>query len=429
MTRSTAFIGGLWFLVWGGMFTGIYALKPAAMSTPMGMFQGLRALLPLVAAYVVTLWALVNRPSTSNLRTPVGLLFFYAATGILTSLFLSPERITSLYWVGVYIAPILVVGLAMERPDAASELRTIIVLNYAINIIITLSLFPEAFRSGLGKISHNDFYDLFLGLGEIRSNGVGRLALVTIIIAMVRLISGKRRTRLLFAGLLLPSLFLLAQTQSRTALLGLAVSSAMLIVIRKFDWRLIFIGPAFAYLIWISGVQWRSQGQFSQVVNLTDRDVIWEQGLEKIRSSPFLGWGFHADRLLLEDAQHMHNSYLHAMIHGGIVGAGFFIAAVVMMWGFIFRRGRIRRIREAQGSEKPWLIESILIIGFLTSRSFFESTAAFYGIDLLLLVPAMAYLVVVLGAGTAAEPAAPVILESHGADRTGPSIALARGRS
>jgi hypothetical protein len=36
------------------------------------------------------------------------------------------------------------------------------------------------------------------------------------------------------------------------------------------------------------------------------------------------------------------------------------------------------------------LTEAILIVGFLTARGFFESTAAFYGVDLLLLVPAMA---------------------------------------
>ncbi len=37
-------------------------------------------------------------------------------------------------------------------------------------------------------------------------------------------------------------------------------------------------------------------------------------------------------------------------------------------------------------------MQSVLIIGFLTGRSFFESTAAFYGVDLLLLVPAIAFI-------------------------------------
>jgi len=32
------------------------------------------------------------------------------------------------------------------------------------------------------------------------------------------------------------------------------------------------------------------------------------------------------------------------------------------------------------------------LLGFLTVRGFFESTAAFYGVDLLLFIPAMAYI-------------------------------------
>jgi len=34
----------------------------------------------------------------------------------------------------------------------------------------------------------------------------------------------------------------------------------------------------------------------------------------------------------------------------------------------------------------------VLILGFLSARSVFESTAAFYGVDLLLFVPAVCFL-------------------------------------
>jgi hypothetical protein len=37
-------------------------------------------------------------------------------------------------------------------------------------------------------------------------------------------------------------------------------------------------------------------------------------------------------------------------------------------------------------------MQAVLVLGFLTARSIFESTAAFYGVDLLLLVPAVAYI-------------------------------------
>ncbi|HSA94596.1 MAG TPA: O-antigen ligase family protein, partial [Acidobacteriota bacterium] len=127
------------------------------------------------------------------------------------------------------------------------------------------------------------------------------------------------------------------------------------------------------------------------LVFLTGRETTWQKGLVKIGESPFFGWGFHADRLLL-NAEHMHNSYLHAAIQAGIPGALFFIAALAVLWTFLWRNGVLRRIRRAGDDDRTLLIQSVLILGFLTARSFFESTAAFFGVDLLLFVPAVCYL-------------------------------------
>ncbi len=126
-------------------------------------------------------------------------------------------------------------------------------------------------------------------------------------------------------------------------------------------------------------------------MNLTGRDYTWQRGLEQLKESPFLGWGFHADRLLL-DFEHMHNSYLHAAMQSGIIGALFFAAAIVSTWVMVLKAGLMRRIKAVSGKERIFLAQAVLIAGFLTARSFFESTAAFYGVDLLLLVPAACYI-------------------------------------
>ena len=44
-------------------------------------------------------------------------------------------------------------------------------------------------------------------------------------------------------------------------------------------------------------------------------------------------------------------------------------------------------------TDQALVMESIMIVGYMTARSLFESTAAFYGVDLLLVVPAMAFIV------------------------------------
>jgi O-antigen ligase len=181
------------------------------------------------------------------------------------------------------------------------------------------------------------------------------------------------------------------QTQSRSSLLGLAVASLLFVVVRGLNLRFLVAGPAVAYVIYVSGVTWRARGALSSLVFLTGRDTTWQKGLARIGESPLFGWGFHADRLLLNE-EHMHNSYLHAGMQAGVPGALLFGAAMAVLWLFLWRSGVLRRIRTAAPRDQGLLMQAVLILGFLSARSLFESTAAFYGVDLLLFVPAAAYL-------------------------------------
>ncbi|MGB8951130.1 MAG: O-antigen ligase family protein [Candidatus Aminicenantales bacterium] len=381
----------LWLLSWGAMFTGIYNVQSKTfLNNVFTFFQGARAFLPVLAVYLCLIWILATRPKFPFIKNPIGFLYAYSIVGILTSVFLSPEKMISLYWVGVYLAPLLVVWVAMERKDCVGCLRLLIYVNYAIFFLVTCSLFPESLGAGWGHVTRFQFYSLPFNLGQIRSNGAARFALVVIIVSAVRLLVLEKKRRFLWLLFLPPTLFLLTQTQSRTSLMGLAVTSMLFVLLRGIDWRYIFIGPVAAFVVWISGIKWRAHGQFSSLIFLTGRELTWQKALEQIKNSPFLGWGFHGDRILLQ-SEHMHNSYLHALIHGGIVGAVFFLAAIAGIWIHILRSGLFRRVREMKGADQALVIESILIIGFLSARSLFESTAAFYGVDLFLLIPAMAY--------------------------------------
>ncbi len=67
-----------------------------------------------------------------------------------------------------------------------------------------------------------------------------------------------------------------------------------------------------------------------------------------------------------------------------------FVAALVSFWGMVARSGILFRAKRFTGERRTLLFESAMIAGFLTARSFFESTAAFYGVDLLLFIPAIA---------------------------------------
>jgi len=385
-----ALTGILWLLVWGGMFTGIYNLRAGALSDPLTFFQAIRALFPLVAVYLSLMWMLVKRPGFSFLRMPAGFLFAYFAVGAVSSVFLSPNRVTALYWACEYVAPLLVVWVAMETPNPLEGLKKILYLNNVVVVLIFAAIFPDVLRVGGSDERFSQFYRLPVNLGDMRANGVGRFALVTIIIAFTFLLCQKGKRKIVWGALLIPALFMLAQTRSRTSLLGLAISGVLLVLILGIDLRFLVIGPAATYLVYLSGIKWRLHGHVEKLMFLTGREYTWRKGLAQIEHSPFLGWGFHADRLML-NSEHMHNSYLHSAIHAGVFGAGLFLAAIIAVWILILRSDLMKRIRRVEGPDLPLLMQSVLIIGFLTGRSFFESTAAFYGVDLLLLVPAMAY--------------------------------------
>jgi O-antigen ligase len=110
------------------------------------------------------------------------------------------------------------------------------------------------------------------------------------------------RDKVFWGLVLIPALFMLAQTRSRTSLLGLAISGVLLVLILGIDLRFLVIAPAATWLVYVSGIKWRLQGHVEKLMFLTGRDYTWRKGLAQIENSPFLGWGFHADRLMLNSS-------------------------------------------------------------------------------------------------------------------------------
>jgi O-antigen ligase len=250
------------------------------------------------------------------------------------------------------------------------------------------AVLPEALRFGLVR---NMIYILPFDMGIIRANGVGRFALLVIIISFVRMTTQTKGQRWFWLILLVSSLYLLLQTQSRSSLVGLAIAGILIVYLKGMDWRFIFIGPVVAYIIWLSGFQLRARGQIEELFFLTGREYLWKRGVALIEQSPILGCGFHADRIML-DFQHMHNSYFHALIQSGILGTLLFIGAIFGIWRFVFRNNLHKRVRNIQGTDQALLIESLIFLAFLTFRTLVESTGAFYGVDLLMLVPLICYI-------------------------------------
>jgi hypothetical protein len=391
MTMSRLLSAALWALCWGGMFTGIYNIDKIGSSDPFAFFQGIRAFFPMLAMYGALIWILKERRKFPFLKDPLGFLFLYCTVGVTSSLFLSPIVSEGVYWVAVYLSPLFVVWAIVGEGQVKERLQSAIYLNYGVFFFLTFALFPTAVRIFRGTAAFSAFYRLPFGFGDVTKNGTARYAMIVIIVAASRFLAERRRRRFLWLGALAPALFLLMQTQSRTGLLGLVVVSGLFVLIRGIDWRYFLAVPVVAFIVFTAGFRMRAQGRFDALLDLSGRGETWGMALAEIGRSPFLGWGFNADRMLLNKEQ-MHNSYLHALIQTGVLGALFFFAALAGLWFIILRSGLLQAVRTHCGPDRIVLQESILIMGFLTSRSFFESTAAFFGVDLLLVVPAMAYI-------------------------------------
>jgi O-antigen ligase len=262
-------------------------------------------------------------------------------------------------------------------------------INYIVAIgiflVIALKIVPMGFGArGL------QFYELPFGLGRMTANGVGRFALVNTVISGVWFFFKKEIIRYAWLGLCLLGVFMLMFTQSRTSLLGLGVASMLFVLIMGFRWYYVLMGPFVALVLWQAGFKERSGGQIDILMQLSGRESTWSEAISLIKQSPFLGWGFHSDRIML-DSQHIHNSYIHAAIQSGILGLVFFILAISSIWILFLKTNIFKKLRYYDGEEKPLVIINILLIGFFSARSLFESTAAFYGVDLLIVLPAIVY--------------------------------------
>jgi O-antigen ligase len=382
----------LWVLIWGGMYSDISGFKlEGLLGSPLSFVLTLRPFMPIMA--MVFCLVLLARKRTISLALERGPFLMLSLYGLLGAIFffMSPEPFVSLYWAGLFLSVPFVVWTLINTEDPEGRLQILMNINAAVILVMVLFYIAGPLWPIL-KGAHNPrLYKLPFGLGLQTANGVGRFAGVLALIALSRLRGQELFKRLLWAGLLAASVLALALSESRTAILGFIVGSLLVLIAnRKFSWLAVVV-PGIFFFLYKAWFVWRFKGSLENAFFLTGRETTWRKALSISLQSPLAGHGFHADRLMIE-GEHVHMAYLHSLIQSGIVGALFFAGAMVGLWIIVVRNRIIQRTAFVQGVPNFLLTESLAVLGFLSARSFFESTAAFYGVDLILLIPAMAYL-------------------------------------
>jgi len=382
----------LWLMVWAGMYSDISAFRTERLlEGPMSLAQALRPLLPILAAVgcLVVLFK-AGRIALSFTQGPVLAISAYGLVGTFF-FFMSPEPFISLYWGALFLSAVFVVWTLVNQDEPEKQARALMAVNVALVAVLVLFYFAGPMRPILMGAPNPRLYHLPFGLGVQNANGVGRFAAVLGLVALSR---ARRREIYLKAPwlvLLAVALVSLALSQSRSAILGFAVGSLIVVLAnRKYGWLVLAI-PGIFYYLYNAWFVWRFKGSFGTAFVLTGREVTWRRVLEISLRSPFAGHGFHADRLMI-GGEHVHMAYLHSLIQSGVLGALLFTAAMAGMWWILVKGRVLQRLASVEGEANFLLTESVALIGFMTVRSFFESTAAFYGVDLLFLMPAMAYI-------------------------------------
>ena len=127
------------------------------------------------------------------------------------------------------------------------------------------------------------------------------------------------------------------------------------------------------------------------LVTFTGRPSVWAEGFRIFKERPILGYGFHADRLLL--GTHMHNFFVHALVQTGLAGTIPFVMALLLAWVLLVKA--LRNISRLPGVHRHLLIQVAGVLVFFSFRAIPESTGAFFSVDWLVLAPVLLYLQVV----------------------------------
>jgi hypothetical protein len=401
-----------------------------------GVFiQGLRAILPFLAGVSAAVLILAklsrHRQGGLSLFGPLGLTAAYGLVGVASAL-LSPKGSLALYWAAAYLSVPLVLWAIIWGNDVLESAWRIAYLNWVIIILAVAVLFVAALlylNLGALMLSPNDWFscrlyssyrgDSWLDLtsGALRPTGVGRYAAIAAVVALGGLWQG--RWRYLWGVVLVAAGVLLLSSGARTSFIGVA-AAAPLVILLQGGKRAALVGlvglALLVPLVWGTGIHRDFLENCLRVSNTpvsspgpvalgtppaepsrtwsfnsSGRTALWGAGWDLIKQSPFLGWGFHADRLLL--GTHMHNALLHALIQTGLIGTVPFVSALV--WAWVLQIKALRNRAQLPVVHRHLVIQVAGVLAFLSLRAIAESTGAFFGVDWLLLAPLLLYLQVV----------------------------------
>ena len=230
-----------------------------------------------------------------------------------------------------------------------------------------------------------------MGMAATRNTGFARYAAISALVALPGLMrKGRLPVRIIWGIVFTASLYALIIANGRTETLAFVGSVAVILVAEKAKRTVnILVATAAAILLGLRGFY---SGFYLYITRtghvdttMTGRTVTWEEGLHLLWKSPWMGFGFQADRYYL--AQHMHNAFLHVLIQSGLLGGVAILIGLVIVWFYLIKYFFLQ-----QPSDKSLIPPEIpAVFLFVTISSITESTFAYFSAAWLLSAPIVAY--------------------------------------
>jgi len=228
-----------------------------------------------------------------------------------------------------------------------------------------------------------------------RNTGFGRYAAIAALAGLSKLRAGSRWHRIIWGAIFIIATYALILSNGRTEV-GSFIVSAFLILYADKSKRVIYFiaGIGVAILLGFKGFYSAFFAYFTRTghldLTMTGRTLTWQQGLQLLNDSPWVGLGFQADRIYLRFQQHMHNAFLSALVQSGVIGGGALFLGLIIIWYLIARYFFLHPLRNKDLI--PAEIPGIFL--FVTVSSIAESTFAYFSATWLLCAPIVVYVLV-----------------------------------
>ncbi len=387
----------LWVCLWVNLNSGFWNIHLPYTNADWQLL--IRAVLPF-AVLPIAVFVLFRRgKSRLSWSGPSNLLMMYGIFATLAATF-SPEPLWSLYWSLVFLTTICVAWMFINRRDPVESTRRMLQITWVATFVVAAILAYQTRGSVFSNATSA------YGLAEVevsglsRSSGIARWAAVPGLVCLVRAYHSRRPLLIaLFLGISAAAFFIVYRMQSRGAVFGSAAALlfALIVSSRMRRYALPFAFVAILIIFFVDSPatissrasDYLKRGQSEEeLVSMTGRTRAYQNGMAAFEETPIFGRGQWADRLIIHE--HVHNSYLQALMNAGVVGGIPYLMSWVTGWILFFRLQK-RSVRLAP-KDRICLLECGTVMMFFMVRSIPETTTASFAVDLLVMVAVYVYL-------------------------------------